>query len=197
MNAPRSNSGPTTSAAVTSRPTPGIDKGKGKEVAPSPEMGSSTLRIDRRKADEVKPPFNSSARRRRLTDENVLSPAAVVAAAQRGLARPGNTGLPLGNILGGGQGGPGSVNPTGGDRLRGLGGLGGLEMGGLESLGASVNGLAEGLLGSLGRLGPDLFEQGAAAGDNSTNANSGNDTEESGVPGGANSQSSSTTRTGI
>jgi hypothetical protein len=104
MSAPRSNGGPTTSAAVTSRSTPSIDKGKGKEVAPSPEMGSSTLRIDRRKADEVKPPFNSSARRRRLTDENVLSPAAVVAAAaRRGLAGPGNTGLPLGNILGGGQ----------------------------------------------------------------------------------------------
>jgi hypothetical protein len=99
----------------------------------------------------------------------------------------------------GGQGGPGSVNLTGGGRLRDLGGLGGLEMGGLESLGASINGLAEGLLGSLGRLGPDLFKQGAAAGGNSTNTstNSGNDTEDSGAPGGANSQSSSTTRTGI
>ncbi|KAI0294973.1 hypothetical protein BC826DRAFT_299172 [Russula brevipes] len=38
-NAPRSNSGPTTSAAVTSRSTPGIDKGKGKEVAHSPGWG--------------------------------------------------------------------------------------------------------------------------------------------------------------
>ncbi|KAI0294967.1 hypothetical protein BC826DRAFT_1009709, partial [Russula brevipes] len=245
---------PTTSAAMTSRSTPGIDKGKGKEVAPSPEMGSSTRRIEGRKADEVKPSFNSSTRRRRLTDENVLSPAAVVAAAaQRGLSGPGNTGLPLGNVLGGGpgshdmlsgllsigsafglggpamgsgmggrflggtggrtfvtpnlgtgrlgaeggQGGPGSVNLTGGGRLRGLGGLGGLEMGGLESLGASINGLAEGLLGSLGRLGPDLFEQGAGDNSTGTNTNSGNDTEDGGAPGGANSQSSSTTRTGV
>ncbi|KAI0294972.1 hypothetical protein BC826DRAFT_299168 [Russula brevipes] len=97
----------------------------------------------------------------------------------------------------GGQGGPGSVNLTGGGRLRGLGGLGGSEMGGLESLGAGINGLAEGLLGSLGRLGRDLFEQGAGDNSTGTNPNSGNDTEDGSAPGGANSQSSSTTRTGI
>ena len=86
------------SAPVASSSTLSIDKGKGKEVSPSPEVRSSTPRIDKGKAKEVNinPVFDPST-------EEIFSPGA---AAQRGLAGGlGNAGPLMGNnILGAGAG---------------------------------------------------------------------------------------------
>jgi len=105
-----------------------VDKGKGKEVAPSSDLGSSTPRVDKGKAREVNPPFDSSAFGQRLADEEIISPgAAATAAAQHRLGGFGNTGSILGGMGSGmGMGGPGMT--LGGGRT--LGGTPGMGMGG-------------------------------------------------------------------
>ena len=105
-----------------------VDKGKGKEVAPSSELGSSTPRVDKGKAREVNPPFDSSAFGQHLADEEIISPgAAAAAAAQHRLGGLGNTGSMLGGMGSGmGMGGPGMT--LGGGRT--LGGSPGMGMGG-------------------------------------------------------------------
>ena len=74
-----------------------VNKGKGKEVAPSSELGSSTPRVDKGKAREVNPPFDSSAFGQRLADEEIISPGAA-AAAQHRLAGLRSTGSILGGM---------------------------------------------------------------------------------------------------
>jgi hypothetical protein len=126
--APRSKNGLTTSSLAASSSTLRVDKGKGKEVAPSPELVSPTPRVDKGKAREVNPPFDSSAFGNHLADEEIISPgAAAAAAAQRRLASPENTGSMLGGMGSRmGMGGLG-ITPGGG---RTLGGTPGMGMGG-------------------------------------------------------------------
>jgi len=89
----RSNNGSTISSLAASSSTLRVDKGKGKEVAPSPESRSSTPRVDKGKAREVNSPFDSSAFGYVQADEEITSPGvAAAAAAQRRLASLGNTG---------------------------------------------------------------------------------------------------------
>ena len=109
---PRSNNGSTISSTVASSSTLRVDKGKRKEVAPSPEAGNSTPRVDKGKAKEVNLPFDSSGFGHLLADEKITSPG-VAAAAQRRLAGLGNTGSVLGGMgsgmgMGGGLDGLGS-----------------------------------------------------------------------------------------
>ena len=119
-DAPRSKNGSTSSLA-TSSSTLRVDKGKGKEVAPSSGLGSSTPRVDKGKAREVNPPFDSSAFGNHLPDEEIISPgAAAAAAAQRRLASPGNTGSMLGGI--GSRMGVGGLGITPGGGINGFSG---------------------------------------------------------------------------
>ena len=90
----RSNNGSTNSTPVASSSTLRVDKGNGKEVAPSPESRSSTPRVDKGKAREVNSPFDSSAFEHIQADEEIISPGvAAAAAAQHRLTGLGNTGF--------------------------------------------------------------------------------------------------------
>jgi hypothetical protein len=173
------------SAPAASSSTLSTGKGKGKEVTPSPEVGSSTPRIDKGKAKEINTVLDPST-------EEIFSPG-VAAAAQRGLAGGlGNAGPLLGNnVLGAGAGGndllsgflglggggmggggggigmngvPGSARHPGGGRSNGVDGWGGGmgDMGGFRSFGDSINNITESVLGNLHKLGTG--EQGQGGG---------------------------------
>jgi hypothetical protein len=112
-DAPRSDDGSRSSTPGASSFVLRVDKGKGKEVAPSPESRSSTPRIDKGKAKEVDPPHGHRV-------EEIMSTGAAAAAAQRRLV--GNAVPMQGNARGGSAGS--------GDSLDGLPGSGGPSMGG-------------------------------------------------------------------
>jgi hypothetical protein len=201
-----------------------LDKGKGKEVAPSTEALSSTAQDVKGKAKEVSRQFDPSSPGRTLADEEIFSPGA---AAQRSLADVGNMGPRLEGIIGGGAGGlngllgMGSGREMGGRTLGGLEttsslgmggpGIGGSRMGNLGSSGRLGGGRSLGDMGGMGglgggindlteslfgRIGPDFFKQGDGfgAGGNTNSDKTDNVNQGSGAQGSAGSQS--TTRTG-
>jgi hypothetical protein len=75
------------SAPVASNSTLSVDKGKGREVAPSPEARGSTAQDAKGKAKEANPLFDLSNSEHSPADEEILSPGA---AAQRRLAGIGS-----------------------------------------------------------------------------------------------------------
>jgi len=125
-DAPRSNDGSRSSTPRASSSVLRVDKGKGKEVAPSPESRSSTPRVD--KGKEVDPPHGHRV-------EEIMSPgAAAAAAAHRRLV--GNAAPMQGNALGGSAGS--------GNSLNGLLGSAGPSVGGRTLGGSSIPGLGRG-----------------------------------------------------
>jgi hypothetical protein len=125
-DAPRSNDGSRSSTPRASSSVLRVDKGKGKEVAPSPESRSSTPRVD--KGKEVGPPHGHRV-------EEIMSPgAAAAAAAHRRLV--GNAAPMQGNALGGSAGS--------GNSLNGLLGSAGPSVGGRTLGGSSIPGLGRG-----------------------------------------------------
>ena len=117
---PRSNDGSRSSTPTAGSSMLRVDKGKGKEVAPSPESRSSTPRVDKGKAKEVDLPYGHRV-------EEIMSPgAAAAAAAQR---RLGNAAPMQGNASGGSAGGSDSLNGLFGSSISGLGMGGGLGLG--------------------------------------------------------------------
>ena len=163
-DAPRSNDGTRSSTPRASSSVLRIDKGKGKEVAPSAESRSSTPRINKGKAKEVDPPHGHRV-------EDIMSPgaAAAAAAAQRRLV--GNAAPMQGNAFGG--------SADGSDSLSGLLGLGGPSMGGRTLGGSSIPGLGMGGSLGLGRGGsssrsPSISRPGSSSGTGiQSNLNSG------------------------
>ena len=155
MDAPRSDKGLTMSSPLaTSSSTLRVDKSKGKEVALSPEPGSSTspAGVEKGKAREVDPPFSSSTFRNHPADEEIINPGAA-SAAQRGPAGLGNTGFIPGG-MGGGMGMGKLGLAPGGDRTPssipgiGMGGLG-LRMGGApDDLGGGIKDFTDSRPGS-------------------------------------------------
>jgi hypothetical protein len=114
------------------------DKGKGKELAPSPELRIYTGQDTKGKAKEVNPMFELGTHGHSSADEEIFSPGA---AAQRRLADLGNVNPPLGDVFGG---------AGGNDRLNGLSGMnnsrdiGGHTLGDLGTSGLGMGGLGLG-----------------------------------------------------
>ena len=133
----RSNNISAPSASVASGSTPSLDKGKGRDGAPSSEAGPSTLRVDKGRAKEVNPLIEPTTLGRRSVDEEIFSPGA--AAAQSRLAGLGNAGSLQGDIFGGG-------GLRGNDPLNSLLGMGG-------SLGMGGPGMGSGMGRSIGSMG--------------------------------------------
>jgi hypothetical protein len=98
-------------APVASSSTLRVDKGKGKEPAPSPEVRSYTAQDTKGKAKEVNPMFELGIHGHSLADEEIFSPGA---AAQRRLADLRNMSPLQGDIIGG---------AGGDDHLNGLSGM--------------------------------------------------------------------------
>jgi hypothetical protein len=98
-------------APVASSSTLRVDKGKGKELAPSPEVRSYTAQDTKGKAKEVNPMFELGIHGHSLADEEIFSPGA---AAQRRLAGLRNMSPLQGDIVGG---------AGGNDHLNGLSGM--------------------------------------------------------------------------
>lgn len=127
------------SAPVASSSTLRVDKGKGKELAPSPEVRSYTGQDTKGKAKEVNPMFELGVHGHSPADEEIFSPGA---AAQRGLADLRNMSPPQGDIFGGAGGNN--------DHLNGLSGMynsrdiGGRTLGGLGTSGLGMGGLGIG-----------------------------------------------------
>ena len=215
-DAQRPNDSSASSTPVASSSSLKVDKGKGKELAPSPEARSFITQDVKGKAKELNPmvdlwiPGHSPP-----ADEEIFSPGA---ATQRTSADIRNMMGPLQEgIVHGGSGSNDHFNGMLGSRtLGGLGtsgsGMGGLGIsGGMDNLGLSGHpesirslrdmvglggsGLTESLLGILGRPSPDSFKQGNGYGAGSHN-NEDRKNGGSGAQGGASSQPSSTTRTG-
>ena len=123
------------SAPVASSSTLRVDKGKGKELAPSPEARRYTGQDTKGKAKEVNPVFELGIPEYSPADEEIFSPGA---AAQRRLADRRNMNPLQGDIFGGdhlnGLPGMGNSRDIGGRYLGGLGtsglGMGGLGIGG-------------------------------------------------------------------
>jgi hypothetical protein len=209
------------SASVASSSKLRVDKGKGKELAPSLEIRSYAAEDIKGKAKEVNPMFELGIPGHSLADEEIFSPGAV---AQRKLAGFRNM-APLQGDIFGGAGGNGHLNGSsgiynsrdsdiGGRTLGGLGAsgvvMGGLGVGGggMDNLGSNVHlddvrslrdtgslGGTEGLSGSLARLGQYFLEQGDGygAGGHIHNVNKDGG---SGAHGEASSSPPSTARTG-
>ena len=89
------------SAPVASSSTLRVDKGKGKALAPSPEVRSYIAQDTKGKAKEVDPMFELGIPGNSLADEEISSPGAV---AQRRLAGPRNMSPLQGDIFGGAGG---------------------------------------------------------------------------------------------
>ncbi|KAI9509518.1 hypothetical protein F5148DRAFT_745906 [Russula earlei] len=89
-----------------------LDKGKGKEIAYSPEAGRSTSRINDGKGNAVVPLFDPATLGHHLADEEIFSPGA---AAQRRLAGLRSTDPPQANIF--------SAGPRGNDLLSSMLGM--------------------------------------------------------------------------
>ena len=126
------------SVPVASSSTLRVDKGKAKELAPSPEVRSYTGQDTKGKAKEVNPMFELGIPGHSLADEEIFSPGA---AAQHRLADLRNMSPLQGDIFGG---------AGGNDHLNGLSGMynsrdiGGRTLGGLGSSGLGMGGLGIG-----------------------------------------------------
>jgi tetratricopeptide (TPR) repeat protein len=133
---PRNSFAPSTPVASSS--TIRVDKGKGKELAPSPEVRSYTAQDTKGKAKEGNPMFELNTHGHSPADEEIFSPGA---AAQRRLANLRNMSPLQGDIFGG---------AGGNDHLNGLSGMfnsrdiGGRTLGGLGTSGLGMGGMGIG-----------------------------------------------------
>ena len=130
----------------TPTPAPALDKGKGREIAPSADASRSAPRVDKGKAKEVtsENSFSRSGNARRLSvTEEILSPEAAAAAQRR-----------RDTLAGVGSPRPGSFGPGNTDLLSNILGMGGRTLGGASGpIRSGNNDPMSGLLGGMGGMG--------------------------------------------